>query len=436
MKIEEVLKAIGKGESQETEFKLRVTEDLGAEIASFANSNGGIILIGVNDKGEIRGCNAEKVMGKVSNIAQSIVPLPKIEIESFKIGGKEIVAVKVEKSKRIVSIGGIAYIRIGTSKKPLSIQEVFQMGIEYGELRFDEMKSPVRFEEAEETLIKFYFDRMKDVRGRNVKDKEKYLRSIKAVVKKNKDLYLTYGGLLFFHSNPQELLPQSGARIIWMDESNNPFKHEEFNGPIWRIADDVTNRLITYIKQREVIVGVRRERIFEYPLRSLREAVINALIHRNYGLGADTRIFLYKHKIIVRSPGSLVPGVDLEDPEHIPRNTVLCTLMYDIGYIENYGYGIKMMTEETKNHPITELKFKVGQLKVDVIFTKEKLFKGLDPVDQEIMNLLKEKPRSSSELAGKIGLTKPTTLKRLKKLMSIGLVKAYGRGNLRKYILS
>lgn len=433
MQIEELLDLIKKGENVSLEFKEKPV-GLGEEIVALANAEGGHILVGISDEGKIVGCDARKAVKILSSIMQNITPLPEIKTEVVKINQKEVLVIHVSRSSTLVSTGSMAYIRIGTSKRPLSIQEIFSLGIEKGEFRWDEQVSKIELKEAKKEFIEFFFNKMEEVRGRKV-EKLKYLRAIKAIKEKNGKIYLTNAGVLFFFEDPQDYFPNSGARIIIVNEKDEPIQQIEFKGTIWKIADEVTSWFEKNLGYIEVKVGARTEKVLEYPLRALREAIVNALLHRNYSLESDVRIFVHKDRIRIRSPGGLMPGVNLDEPEHVPRNPVLCQLMFDIGYTEKYGYGIRMMREETEAHPIAKLYFSTDTFRFDVIFSKEKYFDIVEDVDRKILSFLREGPKTSSEIAKLVGLSKQAIVLRMKKLISLGLVRKVGRGPKTTYVL-
>ena len=127
---------IKKGESQELEFKQKPSEDIGNSICSFANTNNGIVLVGVSDKGEITGCS-EKHEQQIANIAHTCKPSIYPKIEEAEIGNKLVFAVRVKKSGALHSCKNIAYERVGTHDKPLSPEEVIQHAKDTGKIRFD-----------------------------------------------------------------------------------------------------------------------------------------------------------------------------------------------------------------------------------------------------------------------------------------------------------
>ncbi len=425
MNLSFVLKLVKEGESEKIEFKKDITRDIYKEVCAFANADGGYIIIGVDDQGNITGCDTKKAREIMASSLQSITPFPKIKTYKFSIENKEILVIEVEKAGTLCFVGGVAYIRIGTGIRPLSIQEIITLSAELGTINWDEIAS-ISTKHLKNNYVKWFFESVEKARGKKIPKKMwiKYLKSVKAM----KDDKLTNAGVLFF-TNASEFLPQCKCRLVFVNDE--PKGSKEYEGPVWKIIEDVFTDLTREIKRTEIIVGTKRIRIEEYPLRALREAIINAFAHRNYAIPSDVRIFVYPDKITIRNPGGLMPGVDLNDPDHIPRNPALCQLLYDTGFIEKYGYGIVMIREECKKHPLVSVEFKSTANKFEVIFKKD-VESILEEIDKRILKILNT-PKKSSEIAKELGISKPTAISHLKKLESLGLIKKEGKGAHIKY---
>lgn len=428
MRLDDVLRLISGGEGQRVEFKRSLSSDVSHEVVAMANSGGGWILIGVSDDGEIVGSTID--LEKLSTYLQNITPPVKVDIESIGINDKKIFVLRVHDDGRLHSIGGVVYIRIGTVKRPLDLHEISIRLVDTLEAYFDKQVSPVKYRDANEEALRFYFERLAKVRNRDVSRDNwlKYLRSMGAVTHSNGEYYLTYGGILFFYDSPEEYIPYSGVRIVKVGSNGIPFSSKEFHGPVWRIADRIMEYLEGELADLEVVIGPRREKVRRYPMRAVREALINALTHRNYAIPSDILISLHPDRLVVSSPGGLVPGVDLDEPIHIPRNPILSQLMYDTGYIEKYGSGIVLMRRLCREHPLVDLEFISRGYSFKVVFKLSIDKLGLDDIDEKIISILVKHPSSSTELAGEIGLSKQAVIKRLNKLIELGLVKRRGRG--------
>lgn len=427
MNINELLELIKKGETETVEFKRRA-ENIAEEVSAMANHKGGVILVGVTDDGKIVGVDKREIE-RISNQLQVLRPLSDIKIEEVKVDGKRVVVIRVKPSKNIVFVGHTAYIKIGTSKRPLSLEELVLKMSRLLLIRFDELISSVNIGEANRKYFDYYIERRKKIRGVPQRyDMERELEKIGAAKGKK----LTNAGVLFFLDDPSRYIPGARLRVGFFNRKGELIRQIEFYGPIWKIVDDAHAYLLNNIERVEVRIGARRERIPVYPEWSLREAMINAVVHRDYFIPSDVRILVYPDKLIVRSPGSFPPDFDIENPEHIPRNRVLCRLMYDIGYIERYGAGIERMMEECKEYPTVKLEIKSSPYKVDVIFKRIEEEAYLDEKDREIIAMIKI-GRSLTEIANEIGISRAAVLKRIKKMISMGIVKKVGRG---RYIVT
>ncbi len=438
----QLVEILAKGENERVEFKRSAdTRSLAETICAFLNTNGGIIVMGVGDDGRIFGVDPTKAREKVSEALGSIKPYPKVRTETIKIGSKTLLIVYVGKSDKIHSYRNLVYVRIGASNRPLSVEELIERASESLIVRFDELPSSAPPEAIDRELVKEFLDKRERIRGVKVRGTiEENLELLKIVTRKNAELVPTNGGILFFSKYPQRWIPQAKVHLMWFnDESMTSYRDSRFfEGPIWKIIDDIEEYF--YKNLRRIggeVIGWKRTEVMEYPVRALREAVTNAIIHRNYFDPSEVKIFIFPMRIVIRNPGSFPPGVTPDNPVHRPRNPLIAQYMYDIGYIEKYGYGIKMMKEECEKHPLVKLEFNIRPYMTEVIFRKTRKEIILDNIDREIIRLLRENGElSSGEIAEKLGKTKPTIIKHLKKLLGLGLVEVKGKGPTRRYKLS
>lgn len=426
MNLEKLLTLIHEGESERVEFKEKTTSTLNKELTAFANANGGYLLIGIDDHGKIVGTDIKKAQEAISSAVQNVIPPLQFETQKFSIDGKDILAVEIKKGDTLSSIGGVVYIRIGCSARPLSIQEILMLSSELGTLNWDEAPL-IPFAEAKNDFLDWFFEEILKNRGKGIadEDRNRYLRSAGAM----KNGILTNAGTLFF-TDVKEFIPQAKIRMIGM-EKGQPIWSKEYEGPIWKCIESVYEDLLRIIKKVEFLKGTRRVKMEEYPPRALREAIINAVSHRNYIINADVRIFVYPDRIEIKNPGGLLPGVDLDDPDHVPRNPSICSLLYDTGFIERYGYGIQLIKKETENHPLCSVTFKPDPNRFAVIF-KKTLSMVLDDYDKQILQSAVT-PMKSSEISELTGLSKPTVLQHLKKLKELDLIKKTGSGAQTRY---
>jgi ATP-dependent DNA helicase RecG len=409
------------GENEQTEFKRSITADIGDDIVAFANAYGGHILIGIENDGRIVGCDLEKAMDRFTNAAQSIIPPPSLSTSVVRIGDAEILAIKVEKSDALCSIGGLAYVRIGAGKRPLSIQEIIMLSAELGTIDWD--SAPLTsLGNMKKEYVNWYFATLKEKRGKTIaaKDRIRYLRSIGAI----RNRMLTNAGALFF-TDVQETMPSGGVRVIHL-EGEEAIHSKEYEGPIWRIVEDALADLSREMMGRDVIVGARRVNVGGFPMAILREALVNAVAHRNYAVHADVRVMVSKNRIEIINSGGLLPGVDLQDAVHVPRNPTLCDLLHDVGLIEKYGRGISLMREEAGKHKDLVLKFnpRPSRFSVEIERAIDSL---LDETDRRILDGFMV-PGPLAPLLDALGLSRPTIVKRINRLIALGLLTRRGGG--------
>ncbi|MEA1999578.1 MAG: ATP-binding protein [Euryarchaeota archaeon] len=335
---------------------------------------------------------------------------------------------RIEKGCLLCSVGGVVYIRIGTSARPLSVQEILMLASEMGTIQWDEA-ALLPLTEVKNDFMDWFFMQIEKTRGKTITepDRDRYLRRAGAI--RNK--VLTNAGALFF-TDATEFLPHARIRLIAI-EHNEPVWSKEYEGPVWHVIDSAYTDLIREIKKIDVVIGAKRVKIEEYPPRALREAIINAVAHRNYTIHADVRIFIHPDRIEIKNPGGLLPGVDLDDPEHVPRNPAICNLLHDTGFIERYGLGIRLICEETEKHPISSVTFDTTPNRFTAVF-KKNLSTTIDDVDAKILELVID-PMKSSNIASSIGVSKPTVIRRLKKLEQLRLIRKMGGGAHTRYTI-
>lgn len=357
---------------------------------------------------------------------QSITPPPQVATHKLSINGKDILVIEVGKSSSLCSVGGVVYIRIGTSARPLSVQEILMLSPEQGTFTWDEAPASTGID-ANPRYVDWFFKKIQESRGKQIapEDRSRYLRSTGAFRRGR----LTNAGTLFFTEVADDI-PHAKIRMIGM-QNDEPAWSREYEGPVWQVIETVYTDLTREIGKIELIVGARRVRIEEYPPRALREALINAVAHRNYVISADIRIFIYPDRIEIRNPGGLMPGVDILDPEHIPRNPALSNLLYDTGFIERYGFGIRLIQDEVKRHPLCSVDFTTTANRFQVVFTRKR-DAYLDATDRRILDAVRD-PSKSSEVARALGMSKPAIIRRLKNLEELGLIRKEGSGAHTRY---
>ena len=299
------------------------------------------------------------------------------EVKIYQLADKNVIGISVKESDdKPVFFKDRAFQRVGRTNQRISSGKIRELAKqERVKLRWDEQVCEgANMEDIDEEKVERFLDRRE--RLRNVKrpmdmKPEDVLVNIGAV---NKELKKpTNAGILFFGKEPQRFFinsPLRVARFKGSDVVHPVIDRLDCQGTLWEmvnLAEEFIRRNIRLLSFR-VSTSFQREDRFEYPVDALREAIINALIHRNYLEPADVRAFIFDDRVEVINPGSFPEGVSPDEPIHKPVNPVLCQLMYDAGFIEKYGSGIKMMRRLCRVWGNEEPHYKLQPLETKIIF--------------------------------------------------------------------
>lgn len=363
MTIDEIKKIIQNGENSYIEFKEEEikAKELAEEIVAFSNSEGGMILIGVDDEGNIKGVKDDKIEETVMNICRNnciphIIPL----YESIEVEGKRIAVITVPKglNKPYYTADHKYYIRVGTTKRIASKEELLRLFEASGSLHFD--ISPVEgtsIKDLNIDIIRDYFMKYNtfDLLEEPEESVERILVNADILKEADGRKLCTVGGLLVFGKNPEKHLPQNGVSFAHF--KGNEITDELIDKKIitGRIQD-IAEQLMVVIKNNmlipSVINGLKREDKEEYPMIVMREAIVNSLVHRNYSIsGSKIRVLMYDDRIEFRSPGRLPNTVTIEKMKigvSYARNPFLVKYMENMRYIDQLGRGIPMILKKMK----------------------------------------------------------------------------------------
>ena len=279
-------------------------------------------------------------------------------------------------------------------------------------------------------MVEKYLELREKKRGiKNNGFSDECLQQLK-ITKKDK---ATNGGLLFFSEDPQKHIPYARVRLILFDREDikEYSDYKEFNGTIWKILENLEHYFLSNLRVfGGELAGFQREEYLEYPILALREALANALVHRNYFDPTEIFIIIYPNRLIIRNPGAFPAGVNVDNPIHKPRNPLLSTYLYDMGYIEKWGSGIKKIREACSQHPFVKVEFKTTSYTTEVVFFKDtkKAFDGLDDMSKEILSLLEDKILKSGAICKLTKKSKPTVVSKINILLAYGLIRKIGSG--------
>ncbi len=445
---------IALGENATVEFKENFGRETIQTAAAFANANGGVIFIGVSDRQEIKGISIGKeTLRDLSNrISQATEPRVTPEIQVVNVEGHSVLLIRItECSIKPVSVKGVCYKRVGSSNRVMSPQEIAQMHLKSVGQTWDQLLA-VNAEpnDIDEQKVRWYLTRREAIR--NVAKSQdmsmtELLRNINSI---NSDGTPTNAGILCFGKQPQRFFQNAQLRVVRF--KGNSVTHPVIDrldcfGSLWEIVDsaeEFIRKNIRLLSSRNS-KSFQREDKFEYPLDALREAIINGLIHRNYQEPADVRCFIFEDRVEVINPGSFPEGVSPKEPIHRPVNPILSQLMYDVGFIERYGSGIKMMQRLCEEWGNQELRYALHPLETKVIFDspiQERTFIEIDDISEQL-NERQKNALFYAQRNGQIVRKEYVDINRvsvriayeeLKNLTDKGLLTAVGKGRGSRYV--
>jgi len=379
MQPEELLKLIKSGESQSVEFKADFSPEVGKSLCAFANTNAGTVLVGVTDDGRIKGVQ-DDVEEKIAQIAHSCKPSVYPEIAKVDCEGKSALIVAVPHSKGVLhSFKHIAYKRIGTNDMPLSPEEVITLAKEARMIRFDNKFCEASLTDIDEAAIRKFIRSAIAQRRLDIDPVLPIAEILEKLELKQGDNF-TYAATLLFGREPQKFSLQSEVRCARFKgtDSLRFIDIKVLRGNVIDLIDNAEKFVMNHIRLQAKVVDFLREEKWEYPLDAVREAITNAVCHRDYFSAANVHVSIYDDRLEVWNPGMLPPELTLEalkgPHKSIPRNPLIANALFLIKYIERWGTGTERIIQETHAHGLPEPEFSSNSGGFQVVFKKAEAF--------------------------------------------------------------
>lgn len=328
---------IEQGEGYNLEFKESFSDSIAKEICAFSNSSGGKILIGVTDKGEIKGIKSSNALkSRIYDLSRNFDPPFRVTIEDV----EPLLVIDVEEGAgKPYSVNGKFYVRYGANSQQLNRDEIRDFFKDENLISFD-AKLNNQFDLAVD-LDEERFNRFLEItRISPVINREKILENLGLL----KDKRIKNAGVLLFCSKVTRFFLNATVNcFLYMGESK--FKildKKEFDGDILSNYNFVMNYLMSHLNTEYIIKSGPREEKLELPEDALREAVLNAIAHRDYFSTASVHINIFKDRVEVVNPGGVMGNMSLADlfEKSIPRNPLLFGLMERMDLVEKAGSGL------------------------------------------------------------------------------------------------
>ena len=344
------------------EYKESLSSSLARDLTAFANSSGGKVLLGVRDDGTVIGVrDSNKLRAQIQDIARNCDPPVKILIET--VGKVTAITVRESESKPVQCREGFFW-RQGAVTQKLSRDEIRDFFRSEGAIRFDLTVCP-KFRYPED------FDRRKFdawIKQSGITPRRRIddvLVNIEVAERAGRRLTFRNAGVLFFAKNINHFFPQAYITCLLAKGTDkvNILDRKDFASGLVSDIEESLRFIERNTRTGYRIEKLRREDVPEYPMRALREAITNAIMHRDYfESGANVFVEIYDDRIEISNPGGLPKGLSKEElgTRSVRRNPLIADLLHRIALIEKAGTGIRRMREDARKHKCPEPKFTVN----------------------------------------------------------------------------
>lgn len=374
MTLGDLLELIRGGEDSTLEFKRDDVQnhDLAKELVSFLNLDGGVLLLGVEDDGRISGTTRNRLEDWVADLCRTKIEPPVIPLLSWASDpktGKRVLAVRVaqgpDKPYARLHNGRLTYyIRVDSTVREASREELERMFQASGRLRYGlKPVSGANLESFDMRRLDEYFTRVTEGIVPTEEDADGWdtlLHNMELMTDSLGQSTATIDGMLLFGKDPKRFLPQSGIRALCYPGTEPDYAtraDEYLLGPMvpLRAANGsfvelgLVEQAWDFVRRNTTpasyLDGMRRVDRWEYPESVIREAVVNALVHRDYAIaGSDISLTIYSDRLEIESPGRLPNTVTVEKMVagfRYLRNQNLVNIMRDYGYMDARGMGVR-----------------------------------------------------------------------------------------------
>lgn len=425
-------------ETENIEFKSQFTEEIYKEVIAFANTDGGIVYVGIDNDGNAIGlADVDQEYTRITNgIRDAIMPDVTMFVR-FTIQDNKIVRIAVSegtnkpyylKGKGLKPSG--VYVRQGTSSVPASPEQIRRMIKESDGDMFEEMRSMeqgLTFEAAAAAFKRYGVEF----------GPEKY-RAL-GVTQKSDELYTNLALII------SDQCAHTTKVAVFGDESNTTFKdNKEFGGSIFKQLEDTYTYLMLCNKTAATFKGLERIEKQDYPEGALREALLNALVHRDYSFSGSVIINVNEAKMEFISIGGLLPGLSIDDIRigiSQPRNKKLAEMFHRLHLIESYGAGIRKIYKLYESCPLqpvieaTPNAFKITLPNMNV--APDSVQKsGVTPQMQKVLSFISDHGQiTDAEIQSLLGIKKTRAFTLIRQMREMDLVQLLGRGEEKRYVV-
>ena len=349
------MEIISQGETSKVEFKgdIDFPDKLNAEMVAFANSLGGLLIIGVDDNADVKGLSKDQLK-KYQNLAMNLAanntkpPIGSIWTEVVKIEDKNVLLIYIEKGITLYrDKNHSVWVRSGPNKRKVIDNAEMSRLMQEKKLLYAEQQiiGNATLADVNIGLFKeFYKNRFEEVIIDKKGEVERILNNLKLLVNDN----LTLASLLLFGNNNRAIIPQFCINAIWFDTN-------EFLTDKYRSSDNIYGTMVEkYNKGKDFVVSklnrIQKDKDFnsigdlEIPELVIKELLINAIFHRDYFIEDSIKLYIFPNRVEIKNPGRLPNNLTVEDIkrgiQRRGRNILLTSYAIDLLPYRGIGSGI------------------------------------------------------------------------------------------------
>jgi ATP-dependent DNA helicase RecG len=436
-----LIELLQRNEGKTLEFKRDLSSPEGVlkSIVAFANTGGGMVVIGVEDKShKVRGVpdvlDAEERLANL--VSDSIRPILSPDIEVVPWRRLNVLAVQVHSSNTrphyLAKWGpdqGV-FIRVGSTNRRADAEQIEELKRYKQRATFDEQPLPdLNSEAIDFRLASELFSEYHKLQPQN-------LKTLRLITGYQGRQVPTVGGVLLFGRDRLDRFPDAWIQAARFAGTTRGHATDSaaIRSSLPRMAEEAVAFAQKHLMRESVIQGVRREERWSVPIVAIREAIMNAVVHADYSQqGAPIRLAIYDDRIEIENPGLLPFGLTMEDIQQgisRLRNRVIGRVFHALHLIEQWGSGIQRMTAACLDAGLEAPRLQEIGLHFRVTIPSVRVARpAADETDRKIIAMLgKGKALSTAVIARHVRLSPRATLSRLKAMKARGLLVEIGTG--------
>ena len=365
-------------EDQHTEWKASWRDEFLKWLCGFANAQGGVLEVGRNNDGQVVGIeDADRLMEELPNKLRDLLGIV-ADIELLDEDGRSYLRIVVEPYPVPISYRGEYHYRSGTTKQVLRGAALDRFLLSKTGKCWDAVPVPnVGVDDLDAAALARF--RKRAARANRLETsvlKEEGDSGLIEKLRLMESQYLKRAAVLLFHPDPERFFTGASIKIGYFDSETELRYHDEVRGDLFVQVSKTMDLLMTkYLKAVISYEGIQRFETYPVPEGALREAVLNAVVHRDYAVAAQIQIRVYADRLRIWNPGGLPENWSLErflgqHPSQ-PSNPDIANAFFRAGEVESWGRGIQRIFEACREADIPEPAIQVEpQIGIEFVFSE------------------------------------------------------------------